>query len=177
MMYDDAGSNWGQREQILRPEHQAVSIGIAFTESRLTLAQHFKETPVSFSKPPSLSVTTLSLAGAASQSLGPINHIAIYFDPRPVACDREQLLAQLHSYSLGSSSEPVLRALPPAPAGYNHTDLGPTDIVAKAWQISENAFEITVDLGAPVSRPGVYTVVLFAEVAQHPRTTISLFVP
>ena len=60
MMYDDADSNWGHRQNILDPNHQSVSIGIAYDKSRLVMVQDFEQTlqpgwqydPSSFQKEP-----------------------------------------------------------------------------------------------------------------------------
>ncbi len=43
MMFDDAGSNWGHRDNILNPSHRSVSIGIAYDYPRLVMVQDFEQ--------------------------------------------------------------------------------------------------------------------------------------
>lgn len=43
MMFDDAGSNWGHRDNILSPSHRSVSIGIAYDYPRLVMVQDFEQ--------------------------------------------------------------------------------------------------------------------------------------
>ena len=65
MMYDDAHSNWGHRDNILRTTHRAVNIGIAFNGRRVTFVQHFEGGAAEANAPPSLSqdgTLALSLA-------------------------------------------------------------------------------------------------------------------
>ena len=42
MMYDDADSNWGHRDNILDESHRAVNIGVVFNGKRVTFVQHFE---------------------------------------------------------------------------------------------------------------------------------------
>lgn len=42
MMYDDAESNWGHRDNMINPEHTSVSIGIAFDNNNLVMVQDFE---------------------------------------------------------------------------------------------------------------------------------------
>lgn len=60
MMYDDASSNWGHRDNILNPSHHSVSIGIAYDNQRFVMVQDFQQSlgsgymydPSSFQKEP-----------------------------------------------------------------------------------------------------------------------------
>lgn len=42
MMYDDASSNWGHKRNILDPQPESVSIGIAYDSQRLVMVQDFQ---------------------------------------------------------------------------------------------------------------------------------------
>jgi uncharacterized protein YkwD len=44
MMFEDADSNWGHRDNILNPDHHSVSIGIAYDDQRLIMVQDFEQT-------------------------------------------------------------------------------------------------------------------------------------
>ena len=60
MMYEDAESNWGHRDNILNSDHHSVSIGIAYDNQRLIMIQDFEQIlgagymydPSSFQKEP-----------------------------------------------------------------------------------------------------------------------------
>ncbi|MCE9651849.1 MAG: CAP domain-containing protein [Nitrosarchaeum sp.] len=43
MMFDDADSNWGHRNNILDSGHHSVSIGIAYDDQRLVMVQDFEQ--------------------------------------------------------------------------------------------------------------------------------------
>ena len=43
MMYDDAESDWGHRDNILNPFHNKVSIGIAYNNNAIYLVQDFED--------------------------------------------------------------------------------------------------------------------------------------
>src|SRR6185312_4936597 len=42
MMYNDAKSNWGHRDNILNPEHTDVSFGIAYDNDKFYFVEHFE---------------------------------------------------------------------------------------------------------------------------------------
>jgi hypothetical protein len=176
MMYDDADSNWGHRDQILEPQHQVVNIGIAFTQTRLALIQHFEENYVTFTQPPSLTNGTLTLGGAIDATLGRLQSVDIYYDPTPQAYTHAQLLAQPHSYSIGTSSQPAIQVIPPAPPGSLYPSLPPYVAIAQSWMGTGNSFQITANIADRITRPGVYTLLLWARDTNYPLTTISLFV-
>jgi len=60
MMFEDADSNWGHRDNILESGHKSVSIGIAYDSERLVMVQDFEQSllpgyqydPSSFQKEP-----------------------------------------------------------------------------------------------------------------------------
>ncbi|MSQ22287.1 MAG: CAP domain-containing protein [Dehalococcoidia bacterium] len=93
MMYDDASSDWGHRDNILRPEHQYVNIGIAYNRTRLALSQQFEEMYLNFSQAPRLQDGTLTLAGTLDPSVGSLYSIDVYYDPPPTAYNHAQLLS------------------------------------------------------------------------------------
>lgn len=177
MVFDDADSNWGHRDNILAPQHQVVNIGIAFTATRLALSQQFEDGYVTFTQAPKLANGTLTLAGAIDQSLGSVSAIDLYYDPPPVPHSHAELLDQPHSYSVGSSTTPVVDILPPAPQGSSYVNLPPYAVIANSWTGGGASFSISVNLGTRVANAGVYTLLLWSNGATYPLTTISLFVP
>ncbi|MFQ6003040.1 MAG: CAP domain-containing protein, partial [Candidatus Zixiibacteriota bacterium] len=79
MVYDDASSNWGHRDNILDKWHNKVSIGIAYDETHLALVQNFENDYITWNKKIEYSNGTISLSGKTS--LGELQAIAIYYDP------------------------------------------------------------------------------------------------
>jgi hypothetical protein len=177
MVYDDAASNWGHRDNILEPQHQVVNIGIAYDRARLALSQHFEQIYVNFSQPPKLANGIITLAGSVDPSVGRLQSINIYYDPPPSPYTHGQLLAQPHSYSMGTSNRPAIHIIAPAPAGSFYAGLPPTTVIATSWAATGNAFQVTANVASKVSQPGVYTLRLSADQGKFPLTTISLFVP
>lgn len=177
MVYDDAASNWGHRDNILEAQHQFVNIGIAYDRTRLALSQQFEERYVNFSQPPKLANGILTLAGSLDPSVGRLQSIDIYYDPPPSPYTPGQLLAQPASYSVGTSNRPAIHIIAPAPPGSFYVDLPPTTVVATSWAETGNAFQVTASAASKVTQPGVYTLLLWTDQGKFPLTTISLFVP
>lgn len=177
MMYDDAFSNWGHRDNIIEAQHQFVNIGIAYDRTRLTFSQQFEERYVNFSTPPKLDNGNLILAGSLDPSVGKLQSIDVYYDPPPSGFTHGQLLAQPRSYSVGTSDRPTIHIIAPAPRGSSYVGLLSTDVIATYWSATGNAFLVTANVAAKVSQSGVYTLLLWTDQGKFPLTTISLFVP
>ncbi|MBM4405841.1 MAG: hypothetical protein FJ039_06640 [Chloroflexi bacterium] len=175
MMYDDADSNWGHRDQILEPQHQVVNIGIAFTQTRLALIQHFEENYVTFTHAPILANGVLTLGGTVDAMLGALRSVDIYYDPTPRAYTHAQLLAQPHSYSVGTSTRPAIQVILPAPPGSFYPSLPTYVSVAESWTGTGTSFQISANIASRITQPGVYTLLLWSANADYPLTTIALF--
>ena len=160
MMYDDAGSAWGHRENILNKWHKKVNIGIAYDGHRLAFVQDFEGDYVQFNQAPALLQGVLSIGGRVV--LGTIQTVAIYYDPVSHAWTQQELLNGPHSYSLGDAAGYVVS--PPSP-GHFYIDLPPDAIMAGVWNVSNTGdFTIITDLNAVLKRgPGVYTVVIWSK--------------
>lgn len=177
MVYDDAASNWGHRDNVLEPQHQLVNIGMAYDRTRLALSQQFEERHVSFSQPPKLTNGILTLAGSLDPSVGRLQSIDIYYDPPPSPYTHGRLLAQPPSYSVGTSNRPGIHIIAPAPPGSYYPALPQTDVIATSWAVTGNAFQVTANVVSKVSQSGVYTLLLWTDQGKFPLTTVSLFVP
>jgi hypothetical protein len=162
MMYDDAGSNWGHRDNILNKWHKRVNLGIAYDEKRVALVEQFEGDYVDFDLPPELSGDILSLSG--NTNLGSINSVFISYDrlPRPLTHD-ELLYVMPHSYSLGSAAGLIVS---PPPPGQYYTSLPPEAIVATRWETGQSGrFAIQADISAALAAgSGVYTVSIISEI-------------
>ena len=106
MMYDDADSDWGHRDNILGETHLAVNIGVASNGKRVTFVQHFEGGDVEADGPPTLtSDGTLSLS--VSKPHGNVEiapTVAIYFDPPAQLPRRRRRLMPLTATALGEAS-------------------------------------------------------------------------
>ena len=169
MMYDDADSDWGHRDNILREGHRAVSIGIASNGRMLAFVQHFEGGDVEADAPPILTsggVLSLSLVKKrAGVHIAPI--VAIYYDPPPTPKTPEQISA-IRSYCTGGGfstrcGDPVARVLEPLPSGWYYTDIDDTDVVADQWTETEDSFSFSADLGGLVAKAGVYTLAVWRD--------------
>ena len=106
----------------------------------------------------------------------PRQEIDIYYDPLPKALSHQELLAEPRSYSIGESDKPTAQIIPPPPSGQYYVGLGPEAVVAQTWSVSGSTFSVAGDLARLTTKPGVYTVLVWADGFKAPLTTISLFV-
>ncbi len=170
MMYDDAVSNWGHRDNILDPMHNKVSIGIAYDGNNIYLVQDFENDFVSWESL-GCSGSQVTMQGTLSKSGLSINSVAIFFDS--VGNLTTQQLANSPyqgGYSVGTT---VGQALPPNwQAGEGIT------ITASAWSQSGQSFSIAFDLSSAFARygSGVYTLYLMTgESTASSLTTYSIW--
>ena len=163
MMYDDADSDWGHRDNIVRPGHRSVGLGIAWNGRLLTFAQHFEGGDVEGSALGLTSDGRLSLAlrkrvpGIELASI-----VTVYYDPLPVPRSPAEIDA-LHSYCVGGGfttecGQPIARVLAPPGAGRFYPELDADEVVADVWRETALGFELRAELGALAREPGVYTV-------------------
>ncbi len=163
MMYDDAGSNWGHRDNILNKWHKRVNIGVACDEHRLALVQQFEGDYLSISQPPVFLDRTLVVIGQTT--LGTVDSVAVYYDPLPVPLTQADLEAKPHSYSLGTR---VATVIPPPPPGYFYTELPPGAVQAEYWNTDPpGSFSVRAALGSVLDAngSGVYTIVIWTKTA------------
>ena len=169
MMYDDASSNWGHRDNILGTTHRAVNIGIASNGRRVTFVQHFEGGAAIATVPPRLSDGRhLSLTIQKMETgitIGGV--VSIYFDPLPVPISAAENDA-LNSYCLGGGAttacgDSVVDILAPPPPGTFYTNLGGNKVVAQTWQETPTTFTLYADIGSHLPGHGVYTVVVWRD--------------
>ena len=89
MMYNDAGSNWGHRDNILNPEHTDVSFGIAYNDNKFYFVEHFENNIINWQ--------TMKLEGNQLHLVGQIPagyslyQIEIFADPPPTSLTNKEL--------------------------------------------------------------------------------------
>jgi hypothetical protein len=154
MMYDDASSNWGHRDNILNPLHNKVSIGIAYDHSNVYLVQDFENDYVSWTAL-TVSNNQVTMEGEVLKQTSTIQRVSIFYD------NPESLTAtQLQSHPYDGSYDPgtyVGLALPP-----NWEAQGAITITCDKWNLQGNSFQIDFSLSEAVTAhgKGVYTLYL-----------------
>jgi uncharacterized protein YkwD len=157
MMFDDAASNWGHRDNILNKRHKKVNIGIAYDDHRLALVQQFEGDYINFTQLPRFSDGNLTASGKIS--LGDIDSVTVYYDPLPKPMTQSELVNGPHYYSMGIR---IATILPPPPPGYAYSNLPENTFQAVRWDVDDSGtFSIQAELGTTIEQngSGVYTVV------------------
>lgn len=177
MMYDDAASNWGHRDNILNKWHKKVNIGIAYDDHRLTLVQQFEGDYIIFTQPPSINDGALTASGIIT--LGTIDSITVYYDPPPKPMTQSELNSGPGYYSMGNR---IATIVPPPPPGYAYSGLPENTVQADSWNVDDSgAFSIQADTGTTIVQNGrgVYTVVFRSKAGDEYilLTNYSVFIP
>src|SRR5437899_8427541 len=89
MMYDDASSNWGHRDNIINPDHTRVNFGIAYNSQRFYFVEHFENDIVDW-KITQLNGNQLHLVGQIPSGYL-LDHIEVFLDPSPKPLSSEDL--------------------------------------------------------------------------------------
>jgi hypothetical protein len=178
MMYNDAGSNWGHRDNIINPFHNKVSFGISIGKKCIVLVQHFEDDYIDWKEYPHLdSDKILLISGTIKYPLKSVNSIHIAFDPLPTLMSASDLEKTPHSYSLGEWIGGILYG--------NSYFVDIETIYATQWSVDhfseEISFEISANLESLLNKGGngVYTIVIVAEDDKNQSimlTEISIFV-
>jgi hypothetical protein len=176
MMYDDAGSNWGHRDNILNKWHKKVNIGIAYDDHRLTLVQQFEGNYIEFTQVPHIENGILALSGKIT--LGTVDSITVYYDPLPKPMTQDELIAGPGYYDMGKQ---IALVVSPPPPGYAYSGLPEHTVQATQWETSESGgFSIQADIGPMMSKSGqgVFTVVMRSKTGNESviLTNYSLFI-
>lgn len=158
MMYNDASSDWGHRENILDPYHTSVSIGIAYNQNTFVIVQNFENNYIAFSKPITYSSGTVSFSGTLLQ--GKIDYIEVDYDSLPTHATYEQN-SHATSYTLGSPLAIVDRSLPFGE--FYEQVAGYTMVTANQWDENGSSVSISFDASQIITKPGVYDVLVWLE--------------
>ena len=89
MMYKDAGSYWGHRDNILDPYHTSVNFGIAYTNQRFYFVEHFETNLVKW-QTIKLDGNQLHLVGQMPQGYS-LYQIEVFADPAPKSLTNSEL--------------------------------------------------------------------------------------
>jgi len=158
MMYNDASSDWGHRENILDAHHTSVSIGIAYDDNTFVIVQNFENNYIAFTQPITYNSGTVSFSGTISQ--GKIDYIEVDYDSLPTPAIYEQN-SHATSYSLGT---PLAIVDKPLPFGQYYQQLsGYTMVTAQKWTEQDNSVTISFDANQIITKPGVYDVLVWLD--------------
>jgi uncharacterized protein YkwD len=150
--------NNGHRDNILDPQHNRVSIGIAYDASSSTLyfVEDFEDQYLSLSSPVSGSGDLITIQGTLSTSLS-VSQLAVYYDPTPSPMTVSQLDATF-AYDPGTF---VGGVFPPCSSGCEYYP-GAVSVYASEWSTTSTSVNIQFSLSQFTSAdgPGVYTVYL-----------------
>jgi uncharacterized protein YkwD len=173
MMYDDASSNWGHRDNILNAFHNKVSIGIAYDHTNVYFVEDFEDDYVSWS---TLTLATqVVMQGTILKEGESISQVAIYFDnPTPLTTQQLDNPPYDSGYDSGTY---VGMAVSPPPSGAHY--LPPEEgilIVADTWSETEHNFNIRFDMSTVFTQygKGVYTLYLWTDSDNH-LTSLSIW--
>lgn len=153
MMYDDAASDWGHRDNILRPHHTHVSLGIAYDDYTFALVQNFEDNYLISEN--SISVTGNNVKINSNLKSGTIPNIGIFYDSLPTP---ELYLQHRNDGAYGLGDSIAVIAPPPPPNSYYNQPSGYKLVEAKRWNVDSNSALIEFDLSSVLVKPGVYTV-------------------
>jgi hypothetical protein len=163
MMYDDAASNWGHKDNILNPLHNKVSIGIAYDENNVYFVEDFEDDYINWNTL-SVSGSTVQMQGTILKPSDSISNFNIYFD-KPSALTTQQLANSPYNSSYDSGTYVGNIQAPPQSGFYYEQPPDHVLIVASTWKISGNNFEIAFDLSQAFNQngKGVYTLYLWTK--------------
>jgi len=159
MMYDDASSNWGHRDNILDKHHTHVSLGISYDDYTFVLVQNFENNYIKFRKPISEDKGQVTFAGTVPK--GNLYGIEIYYDVLPTSKvyfeNRDAT-----SYGNGDFIAAVVKPLPENQYYEQSSDY--TLIVANKWIASDGAVDVSFDISPLMTKRGVYTIIVTIDV-------------
>ena len=155
MMYDDASSNWGHRDNILDKYHTHVSLGISYDDYTFVLVQNFENNYIKFKRPISEDGGRVTFAGTIPE--GNLNNIQIYYDVLPTSKVYSEN-RDAPSYGNGDFIAAVVRPLPENQ--YYEQSPGYTLIVADKWVITDSEVDVSFDILPLITKRGVYTIIL-----------------
>ena len=160
MIFDDAASNWGHRDNILNPLHNKVSIGIAYDSHNVYLVQDFEDAYVSWSSL-SASNNQVTMQGTITQGTFLPSQVGIYYDKvTPLTSQQLSNAPYQGSYDSGTYVGMVVSP-PPEGSYWNPPETGIL-IQATTWNQSSQSFSISFDLSSARAQcgSGVYTLYL-----------------
>ncbi len=155
MMYNDSiCCNNGHRDNILNPNHNQVSIGIAYNSTTIYFVEDFIDNYIDWTNGPGFSNGEVYLQGTL-QSGYSINQVEVSYDT-PLQSMSKAQLDNTTDYGYGPQVAGVVKN-----SLYYYPNL--TTIVADQYNINGNQFTINFNLQSTIGKYGAgeYTVVIY----------------
>ena len=157
MMYDDAKSNWGHRDNIIDPNHTHVNLGISYDNERFYFVENFENNIVNWDNMQMIG-NQLHLVGEIPSGYS-VQQIEIFSDPSPKVLNGQDL-DSLAPYNAGHYDQGDFAGIivPQLGAGYYYPECakGKTTISSSTGQqcidyttfvnTSSNGIDISVDV-------------------------------
>ena len=169
MIYDDASSNWGHRDNLLDPMHNRVSLGIAFDDNSLYIVQDFEDYYYNSSQIVQ-SGSKIQLDYSSTNKYWSATFIGVFFDPIPQQLTSDDLRKAPYnsSYNQGEYVGSVL------PKGWIKGN-GIT-ISADKWSEIDGDFSASFDLSSAFKAKGVGVYTLYIGDSSGYYTSYSIWV-
>ncbi|MGI0073472.1 MAG: CAP domain-containing protein [Nitrosotalea sp.] len=159
MMYNDASSNWGHKDNILDPHHTSVSLGIAYNDNTFVIVQNFENNYIDFTQPITYNSGMVSFSGVLSG--GKIDNIEIDYDKLPTPALYQQ---NKHATSYSTGTPIAIVGKPLAWGQYYQNTSGLPVIIANQWSDQGNSVTVSFDASKIMTKPGVYDVLVWLDV-------------
>jgi hypothetical protein len=173
MMFDDEDYEWGNKGNILDPEHTHVSFGIAYDRYSFVLVQNFEYNYINLTEPIGQNLSNIRVAGLLTE--GRLYNISIYYDPFPNTGAYE-LHKNEKSYGFGRQVAIIEPPLPPN--SYYQRPYEYELIIAKNMSQNGSAVSAEFDISQVATEPGIYTLTIWLQVENTyiPATVHQIFV-
>ncbi len=159
MMYDDAASNWGHKDNILDKHHTHVSLGISYDDYTFVMVQNFENNYIKFSKSISENKGRVTFTGAIPR--GNLYGVEIYYDELPTS---KVYLENKDAPSYGNGEFVAVVVKPLLPDQYYEQPSGYSLITADKWIESDGVADVSFDISSLTSKRGVYTIIVTLDV-------------
>ena len=159
MMYDDAASNWGHKDNILDKHHTHVSLGISYDDYTFVMVQNFENNYIKFSKPISENKGRVTFTGTIPE--GSLYGVEIYYDELPTS---KVYLENKDAPSYGNGEFVAAVVKPLLPDQYYEQPSGYSLITADKWIESDGVADVSFDISSLTSKRGVYTIIVTLDV-------------
>jgi len=156
MVYDDAASGWGHRDNILDPHHTHVSFGFAYDEYSYAFVQNFEDNYIDFITPISDDPNNVQIVGNVIS--GQLSNISIYYDQYP---DSIQYEIHKNDRSYGVGDLVAIVVPPPPPNSYYDQPTEYSLIIAKSMSQRGNSINVSFDMSSIALSRGVYTITVW----------------
>ncbi|MFQ5440431.1 MAG: CAP domain-containing protein [Nitrosopumilaceae archaeon] len=176
MVYDDAESNWGHRDNILDPNHTLVNIGLAWNNNNFYFAQHFETKLIDFKKLSFSDDKILRMTGKIQDNYT-LKSINLFKDDTPLFLTGNDLESNSpynqNFYNPGTLAG-ILINEPKLFEFYDECQNGKIPIISGDQEMclpyetfgkinDQNSFEIAVDLSKIVDGYGIHTMYINLE--------------